>query len=128
LPLIELLCTPAVGGAIGYRRRDDGSVQAIHTTDESHETQTWRNAVAPFQDGVLQAMPLWAEALRTHAVDSTEIRGEALASWQRILDRTPGVISQARATLPHDERFGRGRFEPPARPRRVWPKPWRLSR
>lgn len=123
LPLMEMLCTPAQGGVLRYRRGADGTVQALRTDDESHDLPAWRHAVAPFQAGVLQALPLWADAVAAHAVDSTDLRDEALACWRRILEQTPTVILRARSGLVHDERFGRGRLAAPDAPRRRWLRP-----
>lgn len=122
LPLIEMLCTPPRGGVIRYQRGADGVVRGLHTNDEPIDGAAWRHAVAPFQAGVMRAVPLWAEALGSHAVDSGQLRAEALACWRRILEQAPAVIVKARAGLAHDERFGRGRLAPPDPPRRRWPK------
>lgn len=124
LPLIEMLCTPAQGGVIDYERATDGAVRARRTDDEQHDSMIWRNSVAPFQAGVMQALPLWVEALRLHAVDSGEMRSEALVCWRGIIEQAPSVILRARAALAHDERFGHGRHAPPKAPRRSWPRLW----
>lgn len=120
LPLIEMLCTPARAGVVRYERGADGRVDAVRTEDESHDGDTWRDIVAPFQSGVMQCVPRWAEALRCHAVDSDELRATALACWERIVEQAPAVILNARAGLIHDERFGRGLLAPPVLRRRSW--------
>jgi len=108
LPLIELLCTPAVGSPIGYRRAGYRGVEVLRTDDEDHDSIPWQQAIAPFQAGVRHALPVWAEALGIHAVDSSELRAAALGCWRRIIERPPTVIEQASVALKHDERFGRG--------------------
>ena len=127
LPLIEMLCTPGRPGVVRFARGADGRVDAIRTQDESHDGAAWRAAAAPFQAGVLQSVPRWAEALRCHAVDSDELRATAIACWKRILEQAPAVILDARASLVHDERFGRGRLAPPALRRRSWRDRWRID-
>jgi FMN phosphatase YigB (HAD superfamily) len=124
LPLIEMLCTPPQGGVLGYERATDGRVQSRRTDDEHHDSAIWRTAVAPFQAGVMQALPPWTEALRLHAVDSSELHGEAMACWRRIMEQAPTSILLARAELAHDERFGHGRHAPPRMARRAWSRPW----
>lgn len=127
LPLIEMLCTPARAGVVRYERGADGRVDAVRTQDESHDGDLWRDVVGPFQSGVMQCVPRWAEALGCHAVDSDELRPTALACWKRILEHAPAVILDARAALVHDERFGRGVLAPPVLRRRSWRDRWRID-
>ena len=113
LPLMEMLCTPAQAGVVGYRRKTDGRVIPRRTEDEHVGNSTWNRSVAPFQEAVMRVLPMWAEAIRVHAIDSTELHGLAMERWDKILRRAPKVLRRARSELAHDERFGRGMHRPP---------------
>lgn len=124
LPLIELLCTPALAGVVGYARGSGGAIEVLRTNDEAQGSAPWQAAIAPFQSGVMHGVRHWAEAVHVHALASGELRDEALSCWRRMITRPPAVLLAAQTAFKHDERFGRGRHEAPTVNDRRWLPRW----
>ena len=106
---IEMLCNSPNGSTEGYRRGDDGRVEAIRNVDPD-ENRVHDDFVSHFQRGVLLAAEHWGRYADSHAILSSELRGHACEIWDALVSRSPEEMSAAYAALSHNEIFGVGHF------------------
>lgn len=105
---VEMLCNSPNGSVDGYRITDHGIWVFRHVNDE--ENRIHDAFVRHFQSGVLDALPYWADFLRTHAYSANELRPVAMDIWSGIIQQPPPFLAQAYFRLSHNETFGVGGF------------------
>jgi hypothetical protein len=105
---VEMLCNSPNGSVTGYAPGADGVRVHRHVDDE--ENRVFEDCSRHFQAGVLDALPFWADFLRTHAYAAAELRPLALEIWADIVDRPPAFLARAYFSLVHNETFGVGGF------------------
>jgi FMN phosphatase YigB (HAD superfamily) len=106
---IEMLCNSA-GGSVHEYRRGAARVEVVRQVDPD-ENAVFEACARHFQAGVLDAIPFWADFLRTHAYTATDLLPVALERWREIIDRPPAFLAHAYFRLKHNETFGVGGFE-----------------
>lgn len=106
---IEMLSNSPHGSTEGYRREADGRVIARRNVDPE-ENQVHASFVAHFQRGVLLAGEQWGHYADNHAITADELRGHACEIWDTLISRSPQELSDAYASLSHNEVFGVGHF------------------
>ncbi|MCB1914258.1 MAG: hydrolase [Rhodocyclaceae bacterium] len=106
---IEMLCNSPNGSTEGYRRRDDGGIEAIRNVD-ADENRVHDAFVRHFQQGVLLAAGHWGRYVDSHAILASELRGHACEIWDALISRSPQELTEAYAALSHNEIFGVGHF------------------
>lgn len=106
---IEMLCNSPNGSVIGYESAGAGEV-VVHRHVDDEENQVYEECARHFQAGVLDALPFWADYLRTHAYAAAELRPVALAVWHDIIHAPPAFLARAYFRLKHNETFGTGGF------------------
>ena len=105
---LEMLCNSSNGSVEGYEVTPRG-IKAIRNVDED-ENRVHAEYVVHFQAGVLDAVPYWADYLRTHAYSSSELRPMAMTIWNRVVHSPPPSLAKAFFQLNHNEVFGIGGF------------------
>jgi FMN phosphatase YigB (HAD superfamily) len=122
---LEMLCNSGGGSVTGYTRHvggeGDSGYTAVTAVNPS-EQRAFNEAVAFFQQGVVESVPSLAEAIRLHGLTSDDLRGIATGCWDELIRQPPAPITQAYFRLAHNESFGRGGFEDKSAviPLRVW--------
>jgi FMN phosphatase YigB (HAD superfamily) len=105
---LEMLCNSPHGSVEGYTMVD-GAMDAVRRID-ADENRIHADYVRHFQAGVLDAVPHWADFLRTHAFSSMELRPVAMETWHSIVREPPPFLAEAFFRLKHNEIFGVGGF------------------
>lgn len=105
---IEMLCNSPNGSVVGYRE-EGGGIRVLRHVD-AEENQVHEAYVHAFQQGVLDCVAYWAEALRTHAYTAADLRPLALGIWADIIRQPPPFLARAYYQLNHNETFGVGGF------------------
>lgn len=105
---VEMLCNSPNGSVTGYEVTAAGVRPHRHVDDE--ENRIHEECVRAFQAGVLDAVPFWADFLRTHAYSAEELRPLALEIWSGIIGEPPPFLASAYFRLNHNETFGMGGF------------------
>lgn len=105
---VEMLCNSPNGSVTHYEAVAGG--MRVHRHVDADENEIHESCSRHFQAGVLDALPFWADFLRTHAYAAAEIRPVALDIWADIIQRPPAFLAEAYFRLNHNETFGVGGF------------------
>jgi hypothetical protein len=106
---IEMLCNSPFGSVAGYRLDADGLIYAERLIEPA-ENRVFDETVRHFQDGVLLAARHWQPYVESHAICSAELRQLGCKIWHRLILKPKRIISEAYASLSHNEMFGVGCF------------------
>lgn len=123
LPLTEMLCGSPGGSVSGYAPDAGGVMRALRLAD-AQEDAAHRAVVRHVQDGILEALAVWAGHIHDQAVHSEELRPLALKRWSSLVRSPPPVLAEAFRGFKHNELFGRGRFAPLPLSRAAWWRRW----
>ena len=104
---MEFLCSAPFGSTVGYSL--GANSEPIRMSVDKETQAAFDKVVAPFQAGVLAGALDWAREMRTHALTSSDLLPDALASWQRLVQRPNEQMALGFADTTVDETFGFGR-------------------
>jgi hypothetical protein len=106
--LIEMLCNSPHGSVTGYERQK-GHVKAVRLIDDG-ENKVFDDFVQYFQRGAVAATKIWAQAIDTYSITSSELSQGAISLWKQMIVDQGGDLGRIYASLKHNEIFGVGGF------------------
>ena len=107
--LIEMLCNSPNGSVSGYTHSADRRMSANRIVDEG-ENAVYEAFVSHFQKGVLFASQHWSDYVDSHVITSDELKESSCKIWHELVTKPSQNLSQAYASLSHNEVFGVGEF------------------
>ncbi|CAM2187806.1 Predicted hydrolase, HAD superfamily [Burkholderia latens] len=120
---IEMLANSPSGSVSGYRIESDGNVLVERAVNDD-ENAVHERFVRHFQAGVLAAARVWERYVSSHAIGSSDLRGDACRVWSDLVTRSSDALARAYTSLSHNEAFGVGGFVD----KRVVPSPFDFAR
>lgn len=107
---LEMLFSSPLGSVSSYRIDDDSAGAIAFRSESDMEHASSKTFVEGFQDGVIEAAKVWARYVETCAITASELRGPALATWTRLIERPHETLVDAYAALNQNDVFGAGQF------------------
>jgi hypothetical protein len=105
---LEMLANTGAGSVHGYADQD-GRVVAIRDA-AAHENHVHTCYTQHFQQGVLAAVGMISDWVRTYAISAAEMRPLCLRLLARFARDPPRILARAFFDLSHNETFGVGRY------------------
>ncbi|HDV6323139.1 TPA: HAD family hydrolase [Burkholderia multivorans] len=107
---LEMLFSSPLGSVSGYRVDGTGIGAVACRSESDMDHASSKNFVEGFQDGVVEAAKIWARYIETCGISASELRGPALATWTKLIERPHETLVAAYAALNQNDVFGAGQF------------------